>query len=66
MYDIIAYTYKLYVINSYFGVRIPSNNYTSLKSYSALDHGRLTTKNTVNQKELDQEFALVGGDLSIE
>jgi hypothetical protein len=26
----------------------------------------LTTKNTVNQKELDQEFALVGGDLSIE
>ena len=46
---------------------IPSNNYTSLKSYSALDHGRLTTnKNTVNQKELDQEFALVGGDLSFE
>ncbi len=45
---------------------IPSINYTSLKSYSALDHGRLTTKNTVNQKELDQEFALVGGDLSIE
>jgi hypothetical protein len=26
----------------------------------------LTTKNTVNLKELDQEFSLVGGYLSIE